>query len=53
MKVDSRADLYTFFKLIMSAEVRANGNETQCETMHTLDVVVGAAVGSTLGSLLG
>ena len=53
MYVDSRTDLYTFFKLIMSAEVRANGNDTQCEIMHTLDVVDGEAVGSVLGSLLG
>ena len=51
--VDSSSDLYTLSMLLMSAEVRPNGNETQCEISHSVGGLVGALLGSVDGSLLG
>jgi len=45
--VDSSSDLYSFSISLMSAEVRPNRNETQCEILHA---VGGCAVGMVLGS---
>ena len=59
--VDSSSDLYALSILLMSAEVRPNGNETQCEISHSVGGLVGDAdgeelgcdVGCALGALLG
>ena len=51
--VDSSSDLYSLSILLMSAEVRPNGNETQCEISHSVGGLVGALLGSVDGSLLG
>ena len=51
--MDCRTDLYIVSELVMSAEVRSNWYETQCEILHTLDAVVGALLGSAVGEELG
>ena len=51
--MDSSSDSYKPSTLVMSAEVRPNGNEIQCEISHTRGVLLGALLGSTDGSLLG
>ena len=43
--VDSSSDLYSASILLMSAEVRPNGNETQCEILHSVGGLVGALLG--------
>ena len=53
MNVDCKTDSYTPFRLVMSVEVRPCGVVTQCEILHTLDVVVGALLGSIVGDELG
>ena len=50
---DCRTDLYILSELWIAAEVRPNGNETQCEILHSVGGLVGALLGSVDGSLLG
>jgi hypothetical protein len=51
--VDSSSDLYVLSTMLISAEVRPNGNETQCEISHTVGAVLGVPVGSADGEELG
>ena len=51
--MDSSSDLYKPSTLVILAEVRPNGNEIQCEILHTRGVLLGALLGSEDGSLLG
>ena len=51
--MDSSSDLYVLSTLLISAEVRPNGNETQCEISHTVGAVLGVLVGSADGEELG
>ena len=51
--VDRRTDLYILSELWIAAEVRPNGNETQCEILHSVGCLVGSLLGSVDGSLLG
>ena len=51
--MDSSSDLYVLSTMLISAEVRPNGNETQCEISHTVGAVLGVPVGSADGEELG